>query len=308
MPYLCLILAACFWGGNYVIGHILVESIDPILLSAARWILTAALLMLLYRRQVALQWPAMKKSMSTVVFLAMCGQVLFPITLYIGLQYTSSLNAAIYLSTTPALVLIINKIFFKERIAQQNIWGVALSSIGVAYLILQGDFTRADALASLNRGDLWTMGSAVSWALYCAFLRIKPKEIKGNAFVAVSAAIGAIALLPALLFSLQGNAPIAASGHLQYGLLAGVAYLVIFPSWLSYLLWNKGILAIGSTRGEIYSHLIPLSGGILSIVFLREPTHAFHLVSAMLIACGIALCSLAKHGQSALHAQAKASR
>ncbi|AUH51407.1 EamA/RhaT family transporter [Chromobacterium sp. ATCC 53434] len=304
MPYLCLILAACFWGGNYVIGHILVESIDPILLSAARWLLTAALLMALYHRQVAAQWPAMKKSMGTVVFLALCGQVLFPITLYIGLQYTSSLNAAIYLSTTPALVLIINKIFFKESIAPQSIWGVILSSTGVAYLILQGDFTHADALASLNRGDLWTMGSAVSWALYCAFLRIKPKEIKGNAFVAVSATIGAIALLPVLLFTFSEKAPALASGHLHYGLLAGVAYLVIFPSWLSYLLWNKGILAIGSTRGEIYSHLIPLSGGLLSIAFLNAPIYPFHLVSALLIACGIALCSMARHGQAVPRQQA----
>ncbi|MEO2219751.1 DMT family transporter [Chromobacterium vaccinii] len=298
MPYLCLILAACFWGGNYVIGHILVESMDPIFLSAARWLLTAVLLLALYRRQVAAQWPAMKRSMGTVVFLALCGQVLFPITLYIGLQYTSSLNAAIYLSTTPALVLIINKIFFKERIAQQSIWGVVLSSIGVAYLVLQGNLAHAEALRSLNRGDLWTMGSAISWALYCAFLRIKPKEINGNAFVAVSATIGAIALLPILLFSLGGKIPAIADGHWQYGLIAGVAYLVIFPSWLSYLLWNKGILAIGSTRGEIYSHLIPLSGGLLSIVFLQTPTHPFHLISALVIAGGIALCSLAKHGQA----------
>lgn len=52
-----------------------------------------------------------EKSFGTIVFLALCGQVLFPLTLYIGLQYTTSLNAAIYMSTTPALVLLINKFF-----------------------------------------------------------------------------------------------------------------------------------------------------------------------------------------------------
>lgn len=35
--------------------------------------------------------------------------------------------------------------------------------------------------------------------------------------------------------------------------VSGLLYLVIFPSWLSYLLWNKGIQAIGATRGEIFS-------------------------------------------------------
>ena len=41
MPYFLLSLAACFWGGNYVVGHLLVAHADPIVLSAARWIFTA---------------------------------------------------------------------------------------------------------------------------------------------------------------------------------------------------------------------------------------------------------------------------
>lgn len=60
MPYFLLSLAACFWGGNYVVGHLLVAHADPIVLSAARWIFTALLLLALYFRQVKAQWPAMK--------------------------------------------------------------------------------------------------------------------------------------------------------------------------------------------------------------------------------------------------------
>lgn len=52
MPYLLLTLAALFWGGNYVVGHVLVQGVDPILMTEARWALTALLLGLLYRRQI----------------------------------------------------------------------------------------------------------------------------------------------------------------------------------------------------------------------------------------------------------------
>ncbi|VTQ61851.1 Uncharacterized inner membrane transporter yicL [Campylobacter jejuni] len=291
MPYLCLTLAACFWGGNYVVGHFLVTQADPIVLSEARWMLTAFLLVGLYFRQVKKQWPEMKKAKGTILFLALCGQVLFPMTLYIGLQYTSSLNAAIYLSTTPALVLLINKFIFKERISSRNITGVVLSSLGVVWLVMQGDLLHVETLKNLNRGDVWTMGSALSWALYCAFLRIKPKSVGGNAFVAVSAVTGALVLLPILAFSSLNHIHQELRTYMSAGFLSGLAYLVVFPSWLSYLLWNKGIQAIGATRGEIYSHLIPLSGGVLSILFLNIPLHNFHLVSAVLIASGIALCS-----------------
>lgn len=120
------------------------------------------------------------------------------------------------------------------------------------------------------------MGSAVSWALYCAFLRVKPKAIGGNAFVAVSAVIGAVMLLPVLALRTTAFSQVDLAVYFDADFLLGLAYLVIFPSWLSYLLWNKGILAISATRGEIYSHLIPLSGGLLS---------------AVVIASGIAFCS-----------------
>ncbi|QGY32269.1 DMT family transporter [Pantoea cypripedii] len=291
MPYLFLSLAACFWGGNYVVGHLLVAHADPILLSQARWLLTAILLMALYYKSVQQQWPAMKQAKGTLFFLAMCGQVLFPLTLYIGLQYTSSLNASIYLSTTPALVLIINKLFFREKITSRNVTGVVLSSLGVIYLVLQGDLMHVETLKNLNRGDAWTMGSALSWALYCAFLRTKPREVGGNAFVAVSAVIGALMLLPVFFFRTVEHNAADLQVFLRPDFLLGLAYLIVFPSWLSYLLWNKGILAIGATRGEVFSHLIPLSGGVLSILFLQTPLHNFHLISAMLITSGIALCS-----------------
>lgn len=291
MPYLLLTLAACFWGGNYVVGHLLVNLVDPILLSSARWVATAVLLVTLYHRQVRQQWSAMRRAFHIISFLALFGQVLFPLTLYIGLQYTSSLNAAIYLSTTPALVLLINKTVFKEKISLQNIAGVIISSLGVIWLVMQGDLWHLDTLKHLNRGDLWTMGSAASWAAYCAFLRVKPREVGGNAFVAVSATIGAVVLIPVLIFSMAKNGVPALAEFSRSDVVSGLLYLVIFPSWLSYLLWNKGIQAIGATRGEIFSHIIPLSGGLFSVLFLSVPLHSFHLVSALLIVCGIALCS-----------------
>ncbi|WNN74046.1 DMT family transporter [Kluyvera cryocrescens] len=291
MPYLLLTLAACFWGGNYVVGHLLVNLVDPILLSSARWVATAVLLVTLYHRQVRQQWSTMQRAFHIISFLALFGQVLFPLTLYIGLQYTSSLNAAIYLSTTPALVLLINKTVFKEKISLQNIAGVIISSLGVIWLVMQGDLWHLDTLKHLNRGDLWTMGSAASWAVYCAFLRVKPREVGGNAFVAVSATIGAVVLIPVLIFSMAKNGVPALAEFSRSDVVSGLLYLVIFPSWLSYLLWNKGIQAIGATRGEIFSHIIPLSGGLFSVLFLSVPLHSFHLVSALLIVCGIALCS-----------------
>ena len=291
MPYLLLTLAAMFWGGNYVVGHVLVAHADPIVMTQARWLLTALLLSLFYFQQVKQHWRAIKGSLSSIFFLAIFGQVLFPLTLYIGLQTTSSLNAAIYMSATPGVVLLINFLIFRDHITRNNVIGVVLSSFGVLFLIMKGDIGNVQSLTHLNHGDVWAMGSALSWAFYCSFLRIKDKSISSNAFVTTSSLIGAAVLIPIVTYYVLIHPQVDLSSYGQISFWTGLIYLVVFPSWLSYVFWNKGIGEIGATRGEIYTHIIPLSGGVFSITFLDVAIENYHWVSALFIALGIWLCS-----------------
>lgn len=294
MPYLLLTLAALFWGGNYVVGHILVQGADPILMTEARWALTALLLVVLYHRQISESRVLLRENAPTLLILTLCGQVSFPLTLYIGLQTTSALNAAIYMSATPCMVLIINRLIFHDRVSRRNWLGVIFSTAGVLILLLQGNLLHPEGLRSFQSGDLWAMGSALSWALYCSLLRNKDRRIPANAFVAVSSLVGALLLIPVVILWFARQPALSFAAYHDAFFLSGLAYLVLFPSWLAYLFWNKGIAAIGATRGEIYTHIIPLSGGILSILFLHTPPHVYHLASALLIMTGIGICSVEK--------------
>jgi drug/metabolite transporter (DMT)-like permease len=304
MPYLLLSLAAIFWGGNYVVGKLMVVHLDPVLLSQARWLITSVLLLLINYRVVKASLPAFRSAWFTIVMLAVCGQVLFPLTLYIGLQYTSSLNAAIYLSATPCLVLALNRFVFGDFISLSNVVGVIISTAGVLWLVSMGHLADLSFLEGFNRGDVWTMASALSWAVYCSFLRTKPTTITGSVFVTFSAVIGALCLIPFTLNEWMSNP--AASFDLGHGLAPwlGLAYLVIFPSWLSYLFWSKGIGAIGATRGEIFTHLVPLSGGVISIMFLNVQLHGYHVVSLFLIGTGVVLCSVRRRAPVPLRTEA----
>jgi drug/metabolite transporter (DMT)-like permease len=85
MPYLLLTLAALFWGGNYVVGHILVQGADPILMTEARWALTAILLVLLYQ-QIRDSRPCSARMRNAADLTLWAGE--FSLTLYIGLQST----------------------------------------------------------------------------------------------------------------------------------------------------------------------------------------------------------------------------
>ncbi|MDT7459949.1 DMT family transporter [Citrobacter koseri] len=290
MPYIILSLAAIFWGGNYVVGEFMVADIDPILLSEFRWLFTSIILVLFNFIALKKNIGLIKSNLANIIPLGVLGQVVFPVTLYIGLQYTTSLNAAIYLSSTPGLVLTLNWIFFRDHISKSNIIGVMISTFGVAWLVTKGNITSLQFLKSINYGDYWTMVSAVSWAIYCSFLRKKNKEISGNVFVTVCSIIGTVTLIPFSVFSLIHSGGLI-KFHISAPNILGIIYLIVFPSWLSYLFWAKGIAAIGATRGEIFTHLIPLSAGVLSVIFLGTRLSQYHIISIVAICIGVFLCS-----------------
>nr|WP_246743257.1 DMT family transporter [Dickeya oryzae] len=291
VAYVLLALAAIFWGGNYVVGHILVQFVDPYGLSLIRWAGTTLLMLSLYWKRFTLDMAILRSNIGLNTLLSFLGQVSFPLSLYIGLQYTSSLNAAIYISSTPCLVLLINHFIFRERISVRNVIGVIASTVGVLYLAFSSAGEQGH-VQTFGWGDILTILSALSWAFYCAFLRLKNTEVKNTSFVAFSSLIGTVILIPVFILHVMLAQDYRGIIYtLSPSVIAGILYLIIFPSWLSYVFWNKGVSLIGTTRSEIYTHLIPVSGGIMGIVFLGNELRLYHIITLVLIVFGIVCCS-----------------
>lgn len=296
MAYLLLALAAIFWGGNYVVGHILVQYVDPYALSLIRWGGTSLLMMALYWKSTMPDFKVLRNELRMNFLLSLLGQVMFPLSLYIGLQYTNSLNAAMYISSTPCIVLIINHFFFRESISARNIVGVIASTAGVLYLAFSNS-TGINSISHFGLGDILTIISALSWAFYCALLRLKNKQVKNTSFVAFNSIIGTLILVPIYLASsIFKHDFVFFIGDISPTAILGVVYLIVFPSWLSYVFWSKGVSLIGTTRSEIFTHLIPVSGGLMGIIFLGNPFKVYHLVTLALIIFGIICCSARKKG------------
>jgi drug/metabolite transporter (DMT)-like permease len=68
-------------------------------------------------------------------------------------------------------------------------------------------------------------------------------------------------------------------------------YVVIFPSALAYLFFNRGIALIGPNRAAPFFHLVPVFGSAIAILLLREQSRLFHLVGYMLVPAGVVIAS-----------------
>ena len=71
----------------------------------------------------------------------------------------------------------------------------------------------------------------------------------------------------------------------------GIAYTAVLPSFVSYLMFNRGIELIGAARAGQSMHLMPLFGSVLAVLFLHEQFQLYHAAGIAAIAVGIVLAS-----------------
>jgi drug/metabolite transporter (DMT)-like permease len=69
--------------------------------------------------------------------------------------------------------------------------------------------------------------------------------------------------------------------------VATLIYVVIFPSALAYLCFNRGIALIGPNRAAPFFHLVPVFGSAMAILFLGEKPELFHLAGYTLVIAGV---------------------
>ena len=289
MAYLMLILAAAFWGGNYVVGRVLVFDVAPGFIAEVRWVIASLFLVVIYHRNLINEFQFLRQSFWRTAFLALLGPVLFPAFLYIGEQYTTAVNASMFLAASPAIVLLINALIFKEQITLFNVFGVLASTIGVLFVLSQGHISNVFRM-HLGKGDLWALGSAIAWGIYCSFLRTKDKRMSVGGFTTITAILGSLMQIPFALVDVNSHT-MHLQSYLSLPVVLGTLFLALGPSLASYLLWSKGVSIIGSTRAEIFTHLIPFFGIAFSVIFLKTPLYVYDFIGGAFIISGIVLSS-----------------
>ncbi len=220
-----------------------------------------------------------------LTILAILGITAFNTILYVGLTMTTATNALIINSSMPIIVLILSFIILKQNINFMQILGISLSTLGVIFLILQGDLNKVFSL-EFNQGDIWIIVSSFAWALYSVIVKFKPKDLNDFEFFATIVLIGFIFLLPIYLYqgySLQDEINLVLSNYLIFG------YVSIFASSLSYYFWHYGINQIGASKTAQFAHLMPIFGATLAYIFLDEILQFYHIIGIILIGFGIYL-------------------
>lgn len=281
--YILLMFTALFWAGNSIVGRAARDLVPPAALSFWRWILALALLLPLAWPHLRRDWPVLRARWPVMLVLGTLGIGAFNTMLYTGLQTTTALNAMLLQSAQPALILIAGGLLMRDRTTPRQVAGVLVSLAGVLVVIGRGDIGVLVGLR-LNAGDAIIAVAVLLWAIYSVVLRRRP-PVHPLSFLAASIMIGIMVIAPVYAAELWSGRRIAAS--LESGL--AIAYVSIFPSFLAYLFFNRGVELIGSAATGQFMNVMPLLGAGLAILFLGERLHMFHVAGLGLVVAGIVI-------------------
>jgi drug/metabolite transporter (DMT)-like permease len=284
-PYLLLSLTSFIWSLNWVIGRAIVGHVTPLTLTFIRWVVAVAVMMPFAWPEIRAHWPAIRRHWKTLAWLGFWGTGLHNLFAYVGLQYTTATNGVILNSSIPIMIIVFGWLVYRDTITRSQAVGVAISLVGIMVIIGRGD-PRVLLDLSLNKGDLIILFGMVFWAAYTVFLRMKPAEIGGLAMLACCGCVGVMLLAPLAAIEI-----LFLGGHAEFtpATIAAMLYVGIFPSFLGYVFWNRGVAEVGPQVAGIFVHLMPAFGALLAWLFLDERIYLFHIAGIALIVAGIAL-------------------
>ena len=280
-----LICASLFWSGNFIVGKFaFLTDIPPLSLVFYRWLLVWIILLPFTFKEILKYKNVILKNLPLLFFLGLTSVGLFNSFTYLSLIHTQVINATLFNTAIPAIIILLCFLFKIESTNKFQIIGLIVSIIGIISIIKK---LNLDILFSLNfnKGDLIMIGGVFTWGIYSTLLKKKNFTLPLLTLVHIICTFGLICVTPQYFYELSQGQFIKFDINLFYLLI----FLAIFPSIGSYYCWAGAVSIIGANRAGISLSLIPLFSTIMAIIFFKEQFQFFHLIGAVLIILGLLL-------------------
>tara|TARA_B100001057_G_scaffold119008_1_gene117659 strand:+ start:6 stop:875 length:870 start_codon:yes stop_codon:yes gene_type:complete len=280
-----LVCATLFWAGNFMIGKFaFLTNIPPMSLVFFRWSLVWIILAPFTFKEIIRSKEIILKNLPLLLFLALTSVGLFNSFTYLSLVHTQVINASLFNTAIPTIIILLCFLLKIERTNKYQILGLIISTLGILSIITKLNLEIILSL-NFNKGDLIMIGGVISWGLYSSFLKRKKFTLPLLTLVHVLCTFGLIFIFPQFFYEFSQGQRIDFNIDLIYILI----FLALFPSIGSYYCWAGAVSIIGANRAGIFLSLIPLFSTIMAIYFYNEQFQFFHLIGATLIILGLFL-------------------
>ena len=284
-----LVLTTLFWGGTFIAGRVLAQTMPLMSAAFGRFVVAAVLLLvLLYRFEGG--WPRLtRRQWLQTALLGLTGIFLYNLFFFAALAHLPAGRTALFVSLNPAVTALMASVLLRERLGARRWLGIAIALCGTLVVVSRGDVLAAwqDVRSAFGRGEVLIMGAMLSWVAYTLLSR--PVLATLSPLAATTCAT-----LWGLLF--LGVGAFAELGEVRWQALGwhewlAMLYLGACGTVLAFIWYYEGIRAVGASRTIIFTNLVPVFAVALSALLLNEAVLPSMVVGGLLTMIGVLLVS-----------------
>jgi drug/metabolite transporter (DMT)-like permease len=279
VAWACLVIVYFVWGSTYLFIRIGIETMPPLLMAAARFLVAGIILFPLALRR-AHGWPAKKEWIATgvagVLLLVANGVV------GVGERTVPSSLAALLIATVPLWLLGIDAGLNHARLGLAPLAGLLLGLAGVALLSGVGGSGHVSVT-----GALIILGAAATWALGTIMARRGTLPPSPALASGMEMLIGGAALL--VLSAATGEFSSLHLGQVSTRSWLALAYLIVIGSIVAFSAYGIANRMLPTATVATYAYVNPVIAVLLGTLILGENLTTMMIIGGVLIVGAVVL-------------------
>lgn len=280
-PELAQLVVVALWASTFIVTKATLVHVSPLAFIFVRFgLMTLLAFGVLLVRRPSGHRGIRRADWGRFLLAGLSGYTLYQLGFVFSLANTSPFSSSLLIALVPLFTILILTAA-GERPPARAWLGVAVAVSGVG-LFLTDKLGGGDGNF---RGDLLSLGAAVSFAVYGIANRRLVAAYPPETYTAYTVLAGTVPLLlistPAALAQDWGRVSIAG--------WVGLIYMVIFPVYVAYMLWNFAIARRGAAAATSFSLLVPVVSGALSALIFAERFGPLKILGAALVLAGLVI-------------------
>jgi drug/metabolite transporter (DMT)-like permease len=296
--HLLLVLITFIWGATFVVVKDSLNESSPLLYNAVRMTLAAIVLAAIFHRQL----------LTITREVAVAGIVIGTL-LWIGyecqtagLKYTTPSKSAFLTGISVVLVPVLLALIWRRHVNHWTLAGVAAAFVGL-YLLTVPSSGGGALFANVNRGDLLTLGCAVSFAFQIIYLGRAAQRFPFAQIVVLEIASCAVWMWISIPIFERG-----AFMRMSSSMMFSIGVTALLGTVAAFIVQGWAQQFTPPTHTALIFALEPVFAGLTSYVVVHERLGTRGGIGAALILAGVLISELlgaVQHPESELAEEAR---
>ncbi|MRG84926.1 DMT family transporter [Salinibacillus xinjiangensis] len=282
--YALLVFVMMMWGFNVSAIKVLVDNVEPILLTSFR-IFTAGVVVLILTYFLGIFRLPNKKELGILLYIAIFNVIVHHSAIAVGLGATSGVNGGLILGMGPLTTMMLSIIFLGQRMTKFRIIGFILGFIGVVTTTLSG----SGGVTSMSFGDVIVfVGMLVQAYSFILISKLNP-SFDPRLLTGYMLFIGSFHIYIISLFEDSSLSQLSLLIDWQLGSV--FLFSAVICTAVGHMVYNSAIKQVGPAESAIFINFNTMFAIFGSALFLGETIRVSHLIGLVLIVCGVLIGS-----------------